>query len=280
MAKNKKKDDSSKKDQSKKAKEQELVLDDAAKAKKSNKKNDKKKSANKKAEKKADKKADAQKDEKKSVKKAEAKKAEAKKLDKKAKKKAHKKSAKKSEARKDAKKADKKKSDKKVEKKSDKKKSSKPKKVKETTQVVPTDQVPEPEIELNPAVTDFEDFTTEEIPQENLFGSADFAEDSTLSASDMELLEDLQQEATIPDSLVENGKIEILDPTPIVDDEEVQEPTEHVADEPSEVLATARSIEGVTKRELYAEAIALNIARRSSMNKEQLFQAVENAKVQ
>ncbi|MDO4916263.1 MAG: hypothetical protein Q3974_01405 [Rothia sp. (in: high G+C Gram-positive bacteria)] len=140
--------------------------------------------------------------------------------------------------------------------------------------------MPEPEIELDPAVTDLEDFTTEEIPQENLFGSADFAEDSTLSASDMELLEDLQQEATIPDSLVENGKIEILDPTPIVDDEEVQEPADHVADEPAEALPTGRSIESVTKRELYAEAIALNIARRSSMNKEQLFQAVENAKVQ
>lgn len=235
-------------------------------------------------EKKSDKKKSDKKAEKKSDKKSDKKAKDPQKSDKKASKKSDKKdSKKKSDKKVSASKGDKKKGSKKKE---TKKSSKKAEQSIEPELLTAQDVVPA-DIDIESTPVDIEDFMTEEIPAENLYGAA------PEEGSAEEILETLEyetelQESLIPDELEGEG-IEILDPAALVEEDSVDVQVQRLegqlsgeegieVDTPAPASSSSRSVEDVTKRELYAEAVSLNIKGRSTFNKEELFAAVEAAR--
>lgn len=297
-----KKSDSKKSEAKKSEKKTDKKLDKKSDSKKSDKKADKKsdtKSDFKKSDKKKDKKS-----EKKSDKKVEFKVAglkhttvpeEIQSAEKPKKTKADqektKDSKKKSEKKKD-KKSDSKKSDKKSEKKADSKKKSKesskaPKKAKnEKPQIVKDEDSSMPvedyllgDPELNGGSSkksEIDDFIEEDLPDENLYASADADVEPEPALDTLHEVEDLQDSAYPEEELSEEAEQLI---------EELSEQEEHQNLEESQTQAfevpgstASFTLESTTKRELYAEAVERGIAGRSTMNKEELFFAVKAAR--
>ena len=289
----------SKKSDSKKA-------DKKSDSKKSEKKTDKKsdkKSDSKKSDKKADKKSD-KKSEKKSDKKVEFKVAglkhttvpeEIQSAEKPKKTKADqektKDSNKKSEKKKDRK-SDSKKSDKKSEKKADSKKKSKesskaPKKAKnEKPQTVKDEDSSTPvedyllgDPELNGGSSkksEIDDFIEEDLPDENLYASADADVEPEPALDTLREVEDLQDSAYPEEELSEEAEQLIEEFSEQEEHQNLQETQTQAFEVPGSTASF--TLESTTKRELYAEAVERGIAGRSTMNKEELFFAVKAAR--
>lgn len=305
-AKESKKSESKKADKKSEAKKSEKKTD-----KKLDKKSDSKKS-DKKADKKSDKKSDSKKSDKKKDKKSEKKSdkkvefkvaglkhttvpEEIQSAEKPKKTKADqektKDSKKKSEKKKD-KKSDSKKSDKKSEKKAGSKKKSKesskapkkaknekPQTVKDEDSSMPVEDYLLGDPELNGGSSkksEIDDFIEEDLPDENLYASADADVESEPAIDTLREVEDLQDSAYSEEELSEEAEQLI---------EELSEQEEHQNLEETQTQAfevpgstASFTLESTTKRELYAEAVERGIAGRSTMNKEELFFAVKAAR--
>lgn len=244
-------------------------------SKKADKKSDSKKSEAKKSEKKTDKKLDKKSDSKKSDKKAD------KKSDKKSdSKKSDKKKDKKSDSKKSEKKADSKKKKSKESSKAPKKgKNEKPQTVKDEDSSMPVEDYLLGDPELNGGSSkksEIDDFIEEDLPDENLYASADADVESEPAIDTLREVEDLQDSAYSEEELSEEAEQLI---------EELSEQEEHQNLEETQTQAfevpgstASFTLESTTKRELYAEAVERGIAGRSTMNKEELFFAVKAAR--
>lgn len=244
-------------------------------SKKADKKSDSKKSEAKKSEKKTDKKSDKKSDSKKSDKKAD------KKSDKKSdSKKSDKKKDKKSDSKKSEKKADSKKKKSKESSKAPKKgKNEKPQTVKDEDSSMPVEDYLLGDPELNGGSSkksEIDDFIEEDLPDENLYASADADVESEPAIDTLREVEDLQDSAYPEEELSEEAEQLI---------EELSEQEEHQNLEETQTQAfevpgstASFTLESTTKRELYAEAVERGIAGRSTMNKEELFFAVKAAR--
>lgn len=244
-------------------------------SKKADKKSDSKKSEAKKSEKKTDKKLDKKSDSKKSDKKAD------KKSDKKSdSKKSDKKKDKKSDSKKSKKKADSKKKKSKESSKAPKKgKNEKPQTVKDEDSSMPVEDYLLGDPELNGGSSkksEIDDFIEEDLPDENLYASADADVEPEPAIDTLREVEDLQDSAYPEEELSEEAEQLI---------EELSEQEEHQNLEETQTQAfevpgstASFTLESTTKRELYAEAVERGIAGRSTMNKEELFFAVKAAR--
>ena len=239
--------------------------DDAPSAKES------KKSDSKKSDKKADKKSDSKKSDKKADKKSD-KKSDSKKSDKK--------KDKKSDSKKSKKKADSKKKKSKESSKAPKKgKNEKPQTVKDEDSSMPVEDYLLGDPELNGGSSkksEIDDFIEEDLPDENLYASADADVEPEPAIDTLREVEDLQDSAYPEEELSEEAEQLI---------EELSEQEEHQNLEEAQTQAfevpgstASFTLESTTKRELYAEAVERGIAGRSTMNKEELFFAVKAAR--
>lgn len=217
-----------------------------------------KKSDSKKSDKKADKKSDSKKSDKK----------------------ADKKKDKKSDSKKSEKKADSKKKKSKESTKAPKKaKNEKPQTVKDEDSSMPVEDYLLGDPELNGGSSkksEIDDFIEEDLPDENLYASADADTEPEPAIGTLREVEDLQDSAYPEEELSEEAEQLI---------EELSEQEEHQNLEESQTQAfevpgstTSFTLESTTKRELYAEAVERGIAGRSTMNKEELFFAVKAAR--
>lgn len=305
-AKESKKSDSKKADKKSDSKKSE--------AKKSEKKTDKKldkKSDSKKSDKKADKKSDTKSDFKKSDKKKD-KKSE-KKSDKKVEFKVArlkhttvpeeiqsaekpKKTKADQEKTKDSKKKSEKKKDKKSDKKSEKKadskkkskesskapkkaKNEKPQTVKDEDSSMPVEDYLLGDPELNGGSSkksEIDDFIEEDLPDENLYASADADVEPEPALDTLHEVEDLQDSAYPEEELSEEAEQLIEELSEQEEHQNLQESQTQAFEVPGSTASF--TLESTTKRELYAEAVERGIAGRSTMNKEELFFAVKAAR--
>lgn len=200
-------------------------------------------------------------------------------------------SKKKSDKKKD-KKSDSKKSDKKSEKKADSKKKSKesskaPKKaknekphtVKDEDSSMPVEDYLLGDPELNGGSSkksEIDDFIEEDIPDENLYASADADTEPEPALDTLREVEDLQDSAYPEEELSEEAEQLIEELSEQEEHQNLQESQTQAFEVPGSTASF--TLESTTKRELYAEAVERGIAGRSTMNKEELFFAVKAAR--
>lgn len=244
-------------------------------SKKADKKSDSKKSEAKKSEKKTDKKSDKKSDSKKSDKKAD------KKSDKKSdSKKSDKKKDKKSDSKKSEKKADSKKKKSKESSKAPKKgKNEKPQTVKDEDSSMPVEDYLLGDPELNGGSSkksEIDDFIEEDLPDENLYASADADVEPEPAIDTLREVEDLQDSAYSEEELSEEAEQLIEELSEQEEHQNLQESQTQAFEVPGSTASF--TLESTTKRELYAEAVERGIAGRSTMNKEELFFAVKAAR--
>lgn len=309
-AKESKKSDSKKADKKSDSKKSDAKKSEKKTDKKSDKKSDSKKS-DKKADKKSDKKSDSKKSDKKKDKKSEKKSdkkvefkvaglkrttvpEEIQSAEKPQKTKADqektKDSKKKSEKKKDKK--SEKKSDKKSEKKADSKKKSKesaktPQKAKKEKSQTAKDEDSSMPVEDyllgDPALnggsskkSEIDDFIEEDLPDENLYASADADTEPEPAIGTLREVEDLQDSAYPEEELSEEAEQLIEELSEQEEHQNLQESQTQAFEVPGSTASF--TLESTTKRELYAEAVERGIAGRSTMNKEELFFAVKVAR--
>lgn len=179
---------------------------------------------------------------------------------------------------KDKKSKNKKKSDKKDK---DSKKSEK--KVKKNKAEKPLSLKDEEYLESEPSLLDarstkseIDDFMEEDILDKNLYGSADADNDPAPALETLRDIEDLQDSAYPEDELSDEDEQLIEELSNQEEQQSRQERQTTVFEVPG--VSSSFTLENTTKRELYAEAVERNIAGRSTMNKEQLFEAVKQAR--
>lgn len=296
-AKESKKSESKKADKKSDSKKSEKKTD-----KKSDKKSDSKKS-DKKADKKSDKKSDSKKSDKKKDKKSE------KKSDKKVEFKVAglkrttvpeeiqsaekpQKTKENQEKTKDSNKKSEKKKDKKSEKKADSKKKSKessktskkaknekPQTAKDEDSSTPVEDYLLGDPELNGGSSkksEIDDFIEEDLPDENLYASADADTEPEPAIETLREVEDLQDSAYPEEELSEEAEQLIEELSEQEEHQNLQETQTQAFEVPGST--DSFTLESTTKRELYAEAVERGIAGRSTMNKEELFFAVKAAR--
>ncbi|WP_346845608.1 ChaB family protein [uncultured Rothia sp.] len=179
---------------------------------------------------------------------------------------------------KDKKSKDKKKSDKKDK---DSKKSEK--KVKKNKAEKPLSLKDEEYLESEPSLLDarstkseIDDFMEEDILDENLYSSADADNDPAPALETLRDIEDFQDSAYPEDELSDEDEQLIEELSKQEEQQSRQERQTTAFEVPG--VSSSFTLENTTKRELYAEAVERNIAGRSTMNKEQLFEAVKQAR--
>lgn len=120
---------------------------------------------------------------------------------------------------------------------------------------------------------DIETLLGEDIPDENMYSSADVEVEPEVDLDEMEDLVDAEDPVELLDELA-LAEFDREFAEEVADLEEVEHPG---APSGAEAPAQRRPIEVFTRQELYEEAKELDIPGRSRMTKQQLFDAIEEA---